>query len=55
MIITVAGREVARLGPTGRRQWVSGTPLEAVWRTPAPRTLTQDLERFPASISDPFA
>lgn len=55
MIITVAGREVARLGPTGRRQWVSGTPLEAVWRTPAPRTLTRDLERFPASISDPCA
>ncbi len=54
MIITVAGREVARLGPTDRRQWVGGIPLEAVWRTPAPRTLTQDLERFPASISDPF-
>jgi len=55
MIITVAGREVARLGPTGRRQWVGGTPLEAVWRTPAPRTLTRDLERFPAGISDPHA
>jgi prevent-host-death family protein len=55
MVITVAGREVARLGPTGRRQWVGGSPLEAVWHTPAPRTLTQDLKRFPASISDPFA
>ncbi len=53
--ITVAGRAVARLGPTGRRQWVSGTPLQAVWRTPAPRTLTEDLERFPATITDPFA
>jgi len=55
MIITVAGREVARLGPTGRHQWVSGSRLEAVWRTPAPRTLARDLERFPAGISDPFA
>jgi prevent-host-death family protein len=54
MTITVAGREVARLGPTGRRQWVRGTPLQAVWRTPAPRTLVTDLERFPATIVDPF-
>lgn len=53
--ITVAGREVARLGPTGRRQWVGGTSLEAVWRTPATRTFTADLDRFPAAITDPFA
>lgn len=53
--ITVAGREVARLGPTGRRQWVGGSPLQAVWRTPAPDTLITDLERFPATITDPFA
>jgi prevent-host-death family protein len=53
--ITVAGREVARLGPTGRRQWVGGPTLQAVWRTPAPRTLGADLERFPAAIADPFA
>jgi prevent-host-death family protein len=52
--ITVAGREVARLGPTGRRQWVGGRPLDAVWRTPAPLTLATDLERFPAAIPDPF-
>ena len=53
--ITVAGREVARLVPTGRRQWVGGAPLEAVWRTPAPRTLSADLEQFPGTITDPFA
>jgi prevent-host-death family protein len=53
--ITVAGREVARLGPSGRRQWVGGTTLQAVWRTPAPRALAADLERFPAAITDPFA
>jgi prevent-host-death family protein len=53
--ITVAGREVARLGPTGRRQWVGGSLLQAIWHTPTPRTLSADLERFPATITDPFA
>jgi prevent-host-death family protein len=52
--ITVAGREVARLGPTNTREWVAGPALRAVWQTPAPRTLAQDLERFPAGIVDPF-
>ena len=53
--ITVAGREVARLVPTGRRQWVGGGPLEAIWRTPTPRTFSADLEQFPGTITDPFA
>jgi prevent-host-death family protein len=53
--ITVAGRDVARLGPTNRRTWVSGPALQAVWRTPAPQTIGADLERFPAGIVDPFA
>lgn len=53
--ITVAGREVARLGPIGRRQWVGGSALRAIWQTPVPRTLGRDLERFPATIADPFA
>jgi prevent-host-death family protein len=53
--ITVAGRKVARLGPVGRRRWVAGTALQAVWQTPAPRTLDADLERFPARMADPFA
>ena len=52
--ITVAGREVARLGPTSRREWVSGPALRAVWRAPAPQSLAEDLERFPAGIIDPF-
>jgi prevent-host-death family protein len=53
--ITVAGRPVAQLGPTGRRQWVSGPTLSAVWRTPAPHPLAGDIEQFPASFTDPFA
>jgi prevent-host-death family protein len=52
--ITVQGREVARLGPAHRRQWVSGPALEAVWRTPPPHRLAEDLARFPAGIVDPF-
>ena len=52
--ITVAGREVARLGPTSTRQWVGGPTLQAVWHTPAPRSLAADLEHFPAEIVDPF-
>ena len=52
--ITVQGREVARLGPAHRRQWVSGATLAAVWQTPAPRLLDADLERFPAALNDPF-
>jgi prevent-host-death family protein len=53
--ITVQGREVARLGPAHRRQWVSGPALEAIWQTPAPQTLADDLEQFPAVLVDPFA
>jgi prevent-host-death family protein len=53
--ITVAGRPVAQLGPAERRRWVSGALLSTVWRTPAPSTLATDIERFPASLEDPFA
>jgi prevent-host-death family protein len=52
--ITVAGRPVAQLGPSQRRRWVSGPDLQRVWETPAPETLTDDLERFPAELADPF-
>jgi prevent-host-death family protein len=55
MTITVAGREVACLGPARRRTWVAGPALRAVWSTPAPRTMGEDLERFAAGIADPFA
>jgi prevent-host-death family protein len=53
--ITVAGRPVAELGPARRRQWVTGEALRSVWRTPTPRALAMDIERFPASLEDPFA
>jgi prevent-host-death family protein len=53
--ITVAGRPVAQLGPTRRRRWVSGEDLARVWDTPAPATLADDVERFPADLADPFA
>ena len=54
LIITVAGRPVAQLGPTTMRRWVSGEGLRKVFATPAPRTIGEDLEQFPAAISDPF-
>jgi len=53
--VTVAGRPVAQLGPAERRQWVMGNDLCAVWQTPAPRTLAEDLPRFPAALEDPYA
>jgi prevent-host-death family protein len=53
--VTVAGRPVARLGPTRPRQWVSGPDLQRVWDAPAPQGLEDELETFPAELSDPFA
>ena len=53
--ITVSGRPVAQLGPAGRRQWVGPPALDAVWRTPVPRTLADDLAAFPGVLEDPFA
>ncbi len=53
--ITVQGREVARLIPAHRRQWVSGRALSAVWDSEAPRTLTDDLADFPGGLIDPFS
>jgi prevent-host-death family protein len=52
--VTVAGRPVARLGPTRPRQWVSGPELYRVWDTPAPESLAEQLETFPAELADPF-
>jgi prevent-host-death family protein len=54
IVITVAGRPVAQLGPTARRQWVGGQALRTVWRTPPPKTLGADLEQFAAPLVDPF-
>ncbi len=53
-IVTVAGRPAARLGPAERRRWVGGAELTAVWRTPSPQTLTEDLAGFSGAITDPF-
>ena len=52
--ITVTGRLVAQLGPTSGKQWVGGQALRAVWRTPAPKTLDEDLANFSASLGNPF-
>ena len=53
--VTVAGRPVARLGPARPRQWVGGHDLEAVWKTPMPQTLADDLALLPGGLVDPFA
>lgn len=53
--ITVSGRPAAQLGPAAPQKWVTGPRLRAVWMTPAPATLAQDLERFPGELVDPFA
>jgi prevent-host-death family protein len=52
--ITVAGRPVAQLGPAGRRQWVSGPALRAIWETPAPRAFPADVDVLPGELRDPF-
>ena len=52
--ITVSGRPVAELGPVAKRRWVSTAALKSVAQTPAPKTLAEDLERFPATIIDPL-
>jgi prevent-host-death family protein len=52
--VTVAGRPVARLGPLGKRSWVSADDLASIWQTPAPQRMDEDLEKFPAELVDPF-
>jgi prevent-host-death family protein len=53
--ITVAGRPVAQLGPTQKRRWVARGELRGVFQPPAPDTLADELERFPATLTDPFS
>lgn len=55
LTVTVAGRPVAELRPTGRRRWVGGDVLAGVWRGPSPRELEADLGRLDAELVDPFA
>jgi len=54
LTVTVAGRPVAELRPTGRRRWVSGSVLARVWEGPTPRELEHDLTRLDAALVDPF-
>jgi prevent-host-death family protein len=51
--ITVSGRPVALLGPAAKRRWVSGPALRAVFETPEPISLAEDLARFPGELVDP--
>jgi antitoxin (DNA-binding transcriptional repressor) of toxin-antitoxin stability system len=53
--ITVSGRPVAHLGPAAKRRWVGPAALGRVFQTPAPRNLGEDLDRMPATLTDPFA
>jgi prevent-host-death family protein len=53
--VTVAGRPVATLGPTRKRQWVDPDALAAIWRTAPPRSLGEDLRDFPAEVVDPLS
>ena len=53
--VTVAGRPVAHLGPATKRRWVNAAALRDVFSTPVPRALSEDLERFPGGLADPFA
>lgn len=53
--VTVAGRPVAQLGPVQARRWVTGPALRRIWSTPAPEGMDDDLGRFGAGLTDPFA
>ncbi len=55
LTITVAGRPVAQLGPARAHRWISGAALRGIWSTPKPRTLAEDLARFPGALADPSA
>jgi prevent-host-death family protein len=55
LTVTVSGRPAAQLTPLRPRQWASGDALRAIWASPAPEGMLDDLERFPAGLGDPFA
>lgn len=55
LTVTVSGRAVAELGPIRGRQWIGGSELAKVWRSPVPRGLAQDLAEMPAALSDPYS
>jgi len=49
LVITVAGRPVAELSPTGRRRWVKGSELVRIWSGP---TLAVWMTNSPSSTLD---
>ena len=55
LTVTVSGRPVAELGPIRARTWVSGAELGDLWRLPVDPGLGADLERFEATLDDPWA
>jgi len=54
VVITVSGRPVAELSPTGHRRWVKGSKLAGIWSGPSPHGLDDDLARFDVGLTDPF-
>jgi prevent-host-death family protein len=58
LVITVAGRPVAELGPiAAKRRWVPGSQLDELRRAvPADqRGLRDDIAGMPGGLADPFA
>jgi prevent-host-death family protein len=55
LIITVAGRPVAQLGPIGRSHWVPSSELADLWAMPPDPTLEKDLEFLGGEMRDPWA
>lgn len=53
--VTVSGRPVAQIGPIARKSWVPSEQLAPIWRTPAPKGLTNDLADFDVELDDPYA
>lgn len=54
LLVSVAGRTVAQLSPATGRRWLGGEELAAVWRSPAPRGMKEDLVGFEVGLTDPF-
>lgn len=52
--VTVSGRPVAQIGPIARDTWVPSEQLAAIWRTPTPTGLHEDLAGFDVGLDDPY-
>jgi prevent-host-death family protein len=55
LIITVAGRPVAQLGPIGKAHFVPSSRLADVWAMPPDPTLEKELEFMGGEMRDPWA